>query len=364
MNKLDSLLYTFLVEESNMSAYEFDILTEETKLGFANEIANKVLTNIKDKMASLDLTAINKTRGEIKNFINLDVIQETIIKLTNLFNNSLDKINPLLPKYLNEIIDSIKNLTKFSYLFKEAYRNKKTILILRYQSIILSIVSALSYLVSVSIDFKDANQLKIKDKVNVTEISPISSLIQFNKSVENGTFGTEVKDVSTLREFFVEYSTEKMSIIYEATDIISLLNTGINSFSNFFNNANRNSLILKAVGVVMLILSLRQSFYSLTRYKNNFSTMINHLKTFLNIQNIPSLSNLTRFITFNNKNVIEAESATKDAENEIKSENKQIITDVKEKPSTVDDVVDFTPTPSTSDNINTGATDIFADFNF
>ena len=75
MSKVDYTLYTFLVEEAKMSLSEFNVLTEETKLNFVTEIANEVLENIKNKMATLDLTSINKTRGEIKNFTDLDVIQ-------------------------------------------------------------------------------------------------------------------------------------------------------------------------------------------------------------------------------------------------------------------------------------------------
>lgn len=366
MSKVDYTLYTFLVEEAKMSLSEFNVLTEETKLNFVTEIANEVLENIKNKMATLDLTSINKTRGEIKNFTDLDVIQNTVLKLTNLVNGTLETIDPKLIQYVKEIAVSIKNLSKYSYLFKEAYRNKKTILILRYQSIIMSIISALSYLVSVSIDFKDANHLKIKDKISVEEIAPISSLIEFNRSVENGTFGTEIKDVDTLREFYSEYTVQELSTIYEAVDIVTLINNGINSFSNFLNNGNRNNILLKAAGIIVLILSLRQAFYAIANSKNKISDMIGHLKQFLNIQNNTSLSSLTRFITFNNKNVINQEKASEITSQEINSENKNIISAVKNKPTVSDTVTDFVP-QQISDNSEEEATkqsNIFADFNF
>ena len=369
MNKLDSILYEFLVEESNMPINEFRILTESDKGELLNTITSDVLSRIKEKMikleANLDLFAINKTRGEVKNYQDLNVVQDSINKLSNLIQANLENLNPLLPQYLKEIIQSIFYLNKYSYLFKEAYRNKKTLLILRYQSIILSIISAISYLISVSVDFKDANQLKLKNKISIEEISPIKSLIDFNRSVENGTFDASARDTSTLREFFNEYSVEEQSTIYEAVDIVSLINNGIDSFSDFMNNGKRNTIIFKVLGIITLILSLRQAFYSLANSKNKMSDYINNLKNFLNIDKLPSLSSLSRFITFNNKNVIDAETSTKTAEKEIKDENKQIIQDVKIRPNDLSQL-DYVPSQDndTAEENQSTEGNIFADFNF
>lgn len=364
MTTLDSLLHTFLIEESHMSENEFFVLTEEVKENFAKEIMNEILNNIKTKLSSLDLFSINKTRGEIKNFIDLNVIQDSVNKLKNLVLKNVDNINSELLGYINEIITTIVNLNKYSYLFKEAYRNKKTILILRYQSIILAIVSALSYLISVSVDFKDIHSLKLKPKISLEEIAPIKSIIEFNKSVENGTFLNNAKDVETLREWFSEYSVKEISTIYEAVNIVDLINTGITSFSNFLNNNSRNTLLLKVLGIITIVLSLRQTFYSLAASKNKFSDYLNSLKTFLNIEKIPSLSAISRFITFNNKNVIDAETSTKVAQQEIDSENKEIIQNVKTKPTEVDELINYVPQENSGEAEPSKDEDIFANFNF
>ena len=59
---------------------------------------------------------------------------------------------------------------QYSGVFKEAYRNKKkTVMILKYQSLILSVISSVSYLISANCWFKADNlQLKTLYKILIS----------------------------------------------------------------------------------------------------------------------------------------------------------------------------------------------------
>lgn len=334
MNKLDTLLYEIYANENNFNVSQCALLTEDVKENTIKELASSVLNNIKEKMSDIDTTNINKSRGEIKNYINLGIVQKGLTSLTALVQSSMESVNPLLPKYLKEIVTTLYNLNKYSVQFKNAYRDKKTIMMLKYQSIILSIIASLSYLISVSIDVKDANTIKLKKNIEIEEILPIHSLMEFNKSVENGLLDSELHESTVLRNFFIEYSVSELSTIYEAVDIISLLNNGIAAFNNnFIHNPGRNGLLLKVLGIVIAILSLRETLYAIYNSKNKISDYINNIKTFLNLNSIPSLSGLSKFVSFNNKSATDAENATKITKAEISSENNQIINTVKNSPT-------------------------------
>ena len=136
-------------------------------------------------------------------------------------------------------------------------------------------------------------------------------------------------------------------------------------FSNFFNNGNRNGIIFKVLGIVMIILSLRDVFYTLYNSRTKIAEKLQQLRTFLSVDKLPSSNALSKFITFNNKNASEMEYSSKEAEKEISTENKEIIASVRSKPSEFDaSASDFIPAQTTEKVPEVKSTDIFADFNF
>lgn len=364
MIKLDELLYDFLVEESGMPTGEFRLLTEEVKAETVIHIANDVLQSLQKKINDINTFSIDKTRGDIKNFNDLSVIQDVITKLTGLSTSFEGVLDPNVLYYLKEITKAIYNLNKYANYYKDAYRSKKTIMIMSYQSVILSIISVLSYLVSALIDFKDPTQLKLKQNVKVEEILPMKSIIEYNKMINNGSYDTAIRDVSYLREFYTEYSVSELSTIYEAVDIISMINNGISAFSNAISNKKITGVLFKALGIVMLILSFRDIFYTLSNSRTQIVEKLNGLKTFLNpTEMLRSNTAATRFITFNNKNAADAVYTSDAAKKEISDENKEIIIDAKNAPS------EFEATsneyiPERTDVSNAQVDDIFANFNF
>jgi len=364
MIKLDALLYDFLVESSGMPVGEYRVLTDTNKSDTIITIANSVLNSIKQKMEFIDTSIIDRSRGEIKNFFELKTIQDVINRVTSLAQAYAEDIHPLVPLYLKEVTKAIYNLNKYSGQFKEAYRSKKTFLIMNYQSVILSIISALSYLVSVTIDFKDTSALRLKPQAQVEAILPYKSIVEFNKSIDNGLFDSAIRDITTLREFYVEYTVDELSTIYESVEIAPLLDKGISAFTHFFGG-QRNGVIFKVLGVVMMLLSLRDIFYTLSSSRIKLGEKLQNLKTFLNPDQISSTSALARFITFNNKNATESVYASNAAKQEITDENRSIIQTAKEKPmQNMDQSNDFIPEITTTNEPVADTNNIFSQFNF
>lgn len=371
MTKLDNLLYNFLVEESGMQLQEFNTLTEEFKSDVVIEIANTVLANIKTKLDSGNTFLVDRSKGDIKNFPELSTIQDTLSKLNNIVQTTINNIedntvHPLIVKYIKEITNAIVNLHKMAPQYKDAYRTKKTLLIMSYQSVVLSIISSLSYLVSVCVDFKDQSQFKFKQNPQIEEILPFKALCDYNESLNNGLLSSAAKDVATLREFYVEYDVEDMRTILEAIEIVPMINKGIDAFGSFIGNNKRNGIIFKVLGIIMIILSLRDTFYTLNTSRIKLTDKLASLKSFIDPSRLPSVSAIARYITFNNKNSAESVYSSNVAKKEISDENKNIINMVKSQenayvPETeVSAPVEAQSNPEPAQPV----TDIFADFNF
>ena len=143
---------------------------------------------------------------------------------------------------------------------------------------------------------------------------------EFNDHVEKGDFDDMAKGVGLLREFYCEYSPEDMMTICEAVNVIDFINNGVSSLTQSLKgNGRLSALIYKISSVLTLILSLRNSFYAISDCKTKMQDYMNQIKTFVNIDNLPSLSALSRFITTNNKVAQNSEEATKAASDEILS---------------------------------------------
>lgn len=346
MTDRDRIIYAFLSESAEMSIDEYDSLTEEFKENAAKEMSKTILDNIRRKLGGIDVTDIDRSRGEIKNYPELGTVQSALSKLKTIISQDSENPNSAIEGYVDVTIDAIKNLSKEAPVFKEAYRSKKTLLMLKYQSVVLSILASVSYLVSVGVDFKDPENLKLKQRIDVTETAPLKTLADFNKSVDNGDLQSFQEGVATLRNFYCEYSPADMMTICEAVNVVDFINNGVAALTqNIRNNGRASAMIYKISSLIVLLLSLRSSFYSIGECKTKVSDYLNQIKTFVNIDNLPSISALSRFITTNNKVAANEEEATKTAQNEITNEDRRIITVAKDTPSALDAITAFMPKP-------------------
>ena len=340
MRNAENILYEFLVESNFMSYDEFDSLTESAKMEDIKELTKEILNNILSRLSSIDTLPIDKSRGDIRQFSGLEYIQEavkTILMVIRKYDDGYSK--KAIPQEvfgsLEQIMIGIKNLSAKSNEFKEAYRNKKTLMMLEYQSIVIAIITELSYIISSVIDVKNGT-VDVKNKIDYTPSNFVDVISNFNKKVNNGEFAKISHDVQLVREFYSEVSDHYSNTILESGDIMSMIIDGIKSFYSSMDSKGRlTGLIYKAAGVVALIMSLRSAFYTLYRCSNKVGDSLNNIKNFVNFEKLPNNNSVNKFISYNNKNKKDVEFASNTATQEISKENKEIALEVKSAPSTI-----------------------------
>ena len=320
----DAFLKDYLVNDCDISLKEASDMSAETKSMTMTEIAKTAIKSLSDKMTQLDTSSADRSRGDIKNLKFLDDLQGAITQLEAILERA-DEYNPNAKKYVGVVIKSILYLNQYSSVFKEAYRNKKTLLILKYESLIMSIISATSYLISQIVDFK-SQTLGMKSIVVIEEIAPLKTLDQFNKSVESGEFKIISNDIGTLREFYKELPVESMSTLYEAGDILNMVANGLKSIYDGIDKNKLTQLLYNATGVVVLLLSVRDAIYTLYRTKTKASDMIANIHNFANINLSGGLKSLASFA---NKFIPDIENASDIAKNEVSNDNRKLATQLR-----------------------------------
>ena len=219
-------------------------------------------------------------------------------------------------------------LNQYSMQFKEAYRDNKTLLVLKYQSLVMSIFSATSYLISVMIDFS-AGDIELKKNPRYEEIAPIRTLKEFNRSVERGEFRSTIKQVTTMREHFNEVELDD-DVLLEASDILSVVITGIQGLVG--NNRKLIDFAYKAAGIVTLLMSLREIFYMYYRSKTKLKDVLDTVDTFANASS-SGMGALAKLNKFAGKFIVDAEESSKLAQRDIESENRTIAKEIKSIPA-------------------------------
>lgn len=272
-DKSNQVLKDFLVEGKLLTLDEFELLREDTRTDALREIANTILRNVANQMGQVGTAPIDRSFGDIKKLKEITSLQDALTNLEVLVERSETELaqHPELNKYINEIVKAIFNINKHSNVFKDAYRDKKTVLILKYQALVLSIFSAVSYLISVMVDFSSGG-VEVKSDIKYEEIAPLKAIMSFNSEVESGSFKRVVDDVNTLKEHFSEFADKEP--LTESSEILGMVLSGLNTLLNDPNNKELISFLYKAAGIVVLILSLRDVLYSFFRNKTKMTEII------------------------------------------------------------------------------------------
>ena len=314
-------LRSFFLESVNISESEYYNLSEEFKIDTVKAIALQILSEISDKSRNMDTTEIDKSRGNIKNLPSLDIIQTGTEKLAELSNT--EEGTEDLKEAVAIIVGAIQNLSKFAPQYMEAYRSKKTLMILKYQSVVMAIISAISFLISDCVEASPSGEVQLKKNYQISDITPINWLKKYASSVSD--IVNESIAVNNIRKYFIEYNSEQLSTIYESSNIVSLLNTGINNINDMLKgNTKLSGIFYKFASVILLILSLRDIFYTLYAYKTPIKDFINNIKGFVDIGK-SSLGQIASFIGFNRKSSQIAKIADNKVSAEINAENKKIV---------------------------------------
>ena len=360
-------LRSFFLESANIGEQEYSNLSEEFKIDTVKQIAIQILSEIGEKSKNIDTTEIDKSRGNIKNLQSLEIIQAGTQKLVELSNT--EEGTGDLKEALEIIVNTIQNLSRFAPQYMEAYRSKKTLMILKYQSIVMAVISAISYLISDCVEASPSGDVQLKKNYQISDITPLNWLKKYSSSISD--IVNESIAVNNIRKYFNEYNAEQLSTIYEASNIISLLNTGINNINDMLKgNTKLSGVFYKFASVIMLILSLRDIFYTIYAYKTPIKDFVNNIKGFVDLGK-SSLGQVANFLGFNRKASQTAKSADSRVESEINSENKQIVNTaqqdyndsmpIQDTPSyTPDETLDPAPLER-ADNTSTPTLDIPSD---
>jgi hypothetical protein len=326
-DKSNQVLKDFLVEGKLLTLDEFELLREDTRTDALREIANTILRNVANQMGQVGTAPIDRSFGDIKKLKEITSLQDALTNLEVLVERSETELaqHPELNKYINEIVKAIFNINKHSNVFKDAYRDKKTVLILKYQALVLSIFSAVSYLISVMVDFSSGG-VEVKSDIKYEEIAPLKAIMSFNSEVESGSFKRVVDDVNTLKEHFSEFADKEP--LTESSEILGMVLSGLNTLLSDPNNKELISFLYKAAGIVVLILSLRDVLYSFFRNKTKMTEIISSIEDFAGV-NTSGMGTVNKLDRFSEKYKLDAEEASKMAERDTEAENKQLASKVR-----------------------------------
>jgi len=324
------LLKSYLTEDCGMPIKEYVCLSEDTKNVTVKEIAQSLLSSIEGKLSSVDTSVADRSRGDIKQLVQQLPIQDAISKLESIIERD-ENSRPEYSDAINTVIKSILYINQYSQVFKDAYRNKKTVMILKYQSLILSVISTVSYLIASIIDFSN-NEVKLKTTAQeISEFAPLQSLRTFNRSVDNGEFKILTRDSDALREYYLEVPVETMSKILEAYEYVPMIIDGVkNIYSKLNDSGTANKMVgylYKAIGVITLLFSIRDVIYTLFRMKNKVNDMTNLINNFTNLNNGGNV--LNKISQFVNKFKVDAEYGSEMSQREIEDENRRTLSQVR-----------------------------------
>jgi hypothetical protein len=316
--------------EAEVSAMSTDSVNDSIR-----SVASAILGAIVEKGQSIDTSPIDRSRGDIKALPDLDALQTAINKLSSVTELFDEEVDPQLIRHLKEVERALLNLNKYSAEFKEAYRSRKTLLILRYQSLVMSIFSAVSYLISVMLDFS-SGRMSVGKKKKFEETAPMRAISEFNRSVERGDFKEVLRDVSAMRESFSEIEGEKESLS-EAYDLSTLLMDGIKTvYRSFSDNPKLIEMLYKAAGIITLLISMREVFYTFFKAKLKFQDMVKHVETFVAAAEPRATpAAVAKFTASSERFAADAEESTRMAAREIESENRELGPEIKAIPEKV-----------------------------
>jgi hypothetical protein len=258
----------------------------------------ELLKSIQEKIEAVDTTVADRSRGDVKQLRELPLIQDSITKLEALIEQS-DESYPAYANAVGTIIKSLLYINQYSQVFKDAYRNKKTMLMMKYQSLILSVISSVTYLVSTIVAY-NYSEVHIKaTSADIESFPPLVTLQNFIRSVDSGEFKVMTRDVNVLREFHLEVSVETMGMVLEAAEFAPMIIDSIKSLLSSFglDSSKLTNILYKVAGVVVLLLSLRDSLYTFFRMQFKAGEMLSGLQNFVNSDsgNGGILSKLSQF---------------------------------------------------------------------
>lgn len=233
-------------------------------------LANKLYSHIVEKVDEIDFGTIPNSKGDITKIDNFDELMDCINIISDILQQYHQDTSPV-----ETITVAIQNMIDRTDMFEKAYKLNVEMPIIIYNTITLSIVSAVSYLISSCIEFvklpEDRGFDIAMDKVGATKVKEailFNDLKRFNNICADGSFdkamdyvikqnannfagasfvfgvssvvvviGILLSIIPLIREliFFFYYSRAKVSDYFDAQSSLLLMNA-----YNIENNLTRD----------------------------------------------------------------------------------------------------------------------------
>ena len=337
------IIREYVVFNNIQTGDEYDSLTESAQMETVKTIVTELMKTIKNNLRTVNLSKIDKTKGEIRQLDFLDELQTTINTLKDLYETDVSDTAIKAKEILDTVVESIKFLNKYSKEYKEAYRLKKSVLIMQYETIVVAIIQTISYLVSMSVDFSSINGIDLSRMVElVKEIPAVKSLKQFTSFAKNDNLKLLMESVNFVRDYYVEDSPRELLTLTEASDILTRVSNGFNNFINKLSDGSSslNSVIYKAAVILTILYSIRDIIYSLTSSSISFNDCIGNIKTFAGLitnkikakpSMLDSIKNFNRKVANDSEfNIVLTDDKVEDSNREIKQAVKQAVNNTSE----------------------------------
>ena len=201
-------------------------INEEDQTQVLNKLTSKLYDSIVDKVTEIDFGCIPDTKGDITKLEHYDEMVECCTTIASLL--STYKQDPMPAAIIMQAIDNIRTRKD---TFEKAFRYEIEMPMVMYDTLVLSCVSALSYLISCSVEFiKDPSNESFSIAVNkvgavkTSEALMFKDLEKFNKACAKGDFDKAMDHIiSTKIKNNVVGSTSTAVIVIASAAIIGVL---------------------------------------------------------------------------------------------------------------------------------------------
>lgn len=278
----EKLLKKYLLESGDMTKDQYSKIDDGPKAASVAFVAREIMGSLKDKVPAVDSQDIDRSRGDLKMYKDYPAIQAALSKLKS----SVDGVSEYFgqseaSQAVADIIECLSNISKHSNDFKEAYRDKKTAVILQYEALMVSVIQSMSYLIATCTEAAKGDDSPV-EYPQISKIRPLKAIHDFNDSCRTGAFDAALKDVTYVREAYVEHGIDVLSTITEASNVGSAVVDGFNNFVDAINGGNRKltDTLYKSAAAVSMMMALRDSVYTASKIKNAVSDALGNIKAY------------------------------------------------------------------------------------
>lgn len=181
-------------------------LSEESQESVLTALTSKLYDNIAKKANEINYGDIPLTKGDITKLPNYDKLRETITLLKDIIKEYRQDSAPI-----DTLAEAMSNIETRKELFERSYRYDIELPMLMYNTTVLSIITGVSYMISVCIEFIKSTKDETFDTVLDTvaykkskEHLIYNSLMKFNKSCSSGDFDKSMN-------YLIDSKTKKLT---------------------------------------------------------------------------------------------------------------------------------------------------------